>query len=165
MMFGPKFWNETPDLKERVKDYLPDDGSIATALIKWTLNVPGVLAFGNMVSSFEELKQNLEAVGGKFTENEIEGVRKFAECMGGNYCRMCGACERANPGGIAVSDILRFRGYAIGYGDIKSARKMYSSLPDDSKIGMSKNLNNYEKNCPYGLPVAKLLTEAGRILA
>lgn len=164
MMFGPKFWNETPDLKERVKDYLPDDGSIATALIKWTLNVPGVIAFGNMVSSFEELKQNLEAIGGKFSENEIKGVKKFAECMGGNYCRMCGACENANPGGIAVSDILRFRGYAIGYGDIENARKLYASLPDNSKITPGEKLTDYEKACPYGLPVAKLLKDAGGIL-
>jgi predicted aldo/keto reductase-like oxidoreductase len=84
--------------------------------------------------------------------------------MDGNYCRMCGACERANPGGIAVSDILRFRGYAIGYGDIKSAQKMYAALPEESKIGTARNLDNYEKNCPYGLPVAKLLTESLRIL-
>ena len=102
-LYGQKYWDEIPDLRERVKNFLPDNKSIATALIHWALNVPGVLAYGSMLYSFEELGENIEAVGGKLTEPEDEGLKQFSEAIGGHVCRMCGACERANPGGVAVS--------------------------------------------------------------
>ena len=41
-LYGSKYWEEVPDLKKRVEKYLPDNQSIATALIHWALDVPGV---------------------------------------------------------------------------------------------------------------------------
>ena len=163
-LYGQKYWNEIPDLEERVKDYLPDNKSIATALIHWALNVPGVLAYGSMLNSFEELQENIEAIGGKLTDIEDEGLKQFTEAIGGYFCRMCGACERVNPGGIAVSDILRFSGYFIGQGQPALAKSLYSALPKSARVNAVKNLLAYEKACPYDLPVAKLLRKAQRLL-
>ena len=163
-LYGKKYWDEIPDLRERVKDFLPDNKSIATALIHWALNVPGVLAYGSMLYSFEELGENIEAVGGKLTEPEDEGLKRFSEAIGGHVCRMCGACERANPGGVAVSDILRFSGYFIGHGQPALARSLYAALPKSARMNAVKNLESYEKACPYGIPVAKLLRKAQRLL-
>ena len=159
-LYGAKNWEAVPDLKNRVRKYLPDNQSIATALIHWTLNVPGVTAYGSMLYSFDELRENLEAVGGKLTAKEDHGLKKFAECMGGFYCRMCGACERANPGGIAVSDIMRFSGYYTGFEQVDLSRRMYAKLPRFAQVNASGNLKQYEDACPYGLPVASLLTKA-----
>ena len=163
-LWGKKYWDEIPDLRERVKDYLPDDRSIATALIHWTLNVPGVKAFGNMLFSFEELHENLAAAGGTLTAREDSGLKRFAGCIGGYVCRLCGACERANPGGVAVSDILRYAGYYIGYGQPAMAKSLYSALPKSARVEAAKDIGKYEKFCPYGLPVAKLLRKAQRLL-
>ncbi|MFC1509795.1 hypothetical protein ACFL60_08970 [Candidatus Omnitrophota bacterium] len=159
-LYGAKNWETVPDLKNRVRKYLPDNQSIATALIHWTLNVPGVTAYGSMLYSFDELRENLEAVGGKLTAKEDHGLKKFAECMGGFYCRMCGACERANPGGIAVSDIMRFSGYYTGFEQVDMSRRMYAKLPRFAQVNTADNLKQYEDACPYGLPVASLLTKA-----
>ena len=164
-LYGAKNWEEVPDLKNRVSKYLPDNQSIATALVHWALNVPGVVAYGSMLYSFDELKENLEAVGGKLTASEDEGLKRFAECMGGYYCRMCGACERANPDGIPVSDILRFSGYYSGFGQHDIARRFYADVPQSKRVDAVKNLKPYEEACPYGLPVAKLLRNAHRKLA
>ena len=165
-LWGPKYWDEVPDLRDRVKDHLPDDGSIATALIHWTLAVPGVKAFGNMLFSFEELRENLESVGGTFTAREDEGLKRFAGCIGGYTCRLCGACERANPGKVAVSDILRYAGYSQEHrGRRNMARALYSALPHRARIVEADDLWRYERACPYGLPVADLLRKAHRILA
>jgi len=164
-LYGAKNWEQVPDLKERVSEYLPDDRSIATALIHWALNVPGVQAYGSMLYTFDELRENLEAIGGELTEAEDKGLKKFSECMGGWYCRMCGACERANPGGVAVSDVLRYAGYYRGFGQESIARRMYASLPKSRRVEAVKDLSKYEKACPYGLPVAKLLREAQAKLA
>ncbi len=164
-LYGAKNWESVPDLKDRVKKYLPDNQSIATALIHWTLSVPGVQAYGSMLYTFDELRENLEAVGGELTDNEDNGLREFSKCMGGAYCRMCGACERANPGGVAVSDILRFAGYHKGFGQETVARMMYASLPSERRVESVKDLSRYEKSCPYGLPVVSMLREAQSRLA
>ena len=164
-MYGPKFWDEVPDLREQVKKYLPDNQSIATALIHWALDVPGVLAFGNMLLTFEQLKENLMAVGGQLTSTEDKGLKKMSEAIGCTICRMCGACEKANPGGVAVSDILRFRGYCFSTGREKMAREMYAELPAYARVESAKDLLSYEKACPYGLPLTKLLKNAQQLLA
>ena len=159
-LYGAKNWENVPDLKQRVSKYLPDNKSIAKALVHWALDVPGVVAYGSMLYSFDELRENLEAIGGTLTAQEDKGLEKFAECIGGYYCRMCGACERANPGGVAVSDILRFSGYHTGFGQVDQSRAMYARLPQGKRVDAVKNLEQYEKACPYGLPVAKLLRKA-----
>lgn len=164
-LYGAKNWEQVPDLRERVSKYLPDNKSIATALIHWALNVPGVQAYGSMLYTFDELRENLEAVGGELTETEDKGMKKFSGCIGSHYCRMCGACERANPGGVAVSDVLRYSGYYTGFGQTEIARAMYASLPKSRKVEAVKDLSRYDKACPYGLPVKKLLRKAQARLA
>ncbi len=164
-LYGAKNWEAVPDLKDRVSKYLPDNQSIATALIHWTLDVPGVAAYGSMLYSFDELSENLEAIGGKLTTAEDKGLKKFAECIGGYYCRMCGACESANPNGVAVSDILRFSGYYTGFGQHRQAQALYAMIPKSKRVDGVKNLQPYENACRYGLPVAKLLRKAHALLA
>ncbi len=159
-LYGAKNWEQVPDLKERVKKYLPDNQSIATALIHWALNVPGLSAYGSMLYTFDELRENLQAVGGELSADEDAGLRAFRDCMDGWYCRMCGACERANPGGVAVSSIMRYSGYHTGFGDVENARAMYRALPKERRVEAVKDLSRYEKSCKYGLPLAKLLRDA-----
>jgi len=164
-LYGAKNWEQVPDLKNRVKKYLPDNQSIATALIHWALNVPGVQAYGSMLYTFDELRENIEAVGGRLTGTEDKGLQTMRDCIDGYYCRMCGACERANPGGVAVSSIMRYSGYHTGFGDVESARAMYAALPKERRVEAVKDLSRYEKACKYGLPLAKLLREAQAKLA
>jgi hypothetical protein len=164
-LYGSKNWGFVPDLKEKVSKYLPDNKSIATALIHYALSVPGVVAYGSMLYNFEELKENLENAGGKLTLAERRGLREFAHAMGGWYCRMCGACEQANPDGVAVSTILRYTGYSTGFGLTEEARSFYAALPTHARVDAAGDLSSYERACPYGLPVAELLTRAHSMLA
>jgi predicted aldo/keto reductase-like oxidoreductase len=163
-LYGKKNWESVPNLKEKVSKYLPDNQSIARALIRYTLSVPGVVAYGSMLYNFEELKENLEAIGGKLTLAEEKGIQKFAEAMDSSYCRMCGACEQANPEGVAVSSIMRFKGYYTGFDDREQARSLYAGLPGRARIDSAGDLEAYEKSCPYGLPLASLLRDAHGML-
>jgi uncharacterized protein len=164
-LYGTKNWETVPDLKEKVSKYLPDDQSIARALIHYALSIPGVVAYGSMLYNFEELKENLEAIGGKLTLAEEKGIQKFADAMDPEYCRMCGACERANPDGVAVSSILRFKGYYTGFNDPEQARSLYANLPENARVESADDLMLYEKACPYGLKVASLLRKAENMLS
>ena len=162
---SPKAWDEVPNLREEVSKYLPDNKSIATALIHWSLAVPGVKAFGNLLYSFEELQENIEAIGGTLTERESEGMKKLSQCMSPYVCRMCGACQRAVPGGVPVSDILRFSMYHTGYGERETARSLYSRLPGHARVDAVDDFSPYERACPYGVKIGDLLKKAHARLA
>lgn len=161
---GTKTWEQVSRLKNRVKSYLPDNKSIATALIHWALNVPGVLAFGNLLFNFDQLRENLEAVESELTDTEDQGLKVFAQLMGKRICRMCGNCQRLNPGGVAVSEIFRFKMYHSGYGMPNLGKSLYATLPKHEQVNPTVDLTPYEKACPYGLPVANLLKEAHALL-
>jgi hypothetical protein len=65
---------------------------------------------------------------------------------------------------VAVSSILRFKGYYTGFNDPEQARSLYAGLPEYARVESASDLEPYEKACPYGLPVASLLRDARRML-
>ncbi len=162
-LYGTKFWDEVPDLKERVADYLPDNQSIATALIHWALGVPGVQAYGSMLNTFDELSENLAAIGGTLTREEDLGLKHLSTQISSHVCRMCGACQRANPGGVAVSDICRFIGYSVGHGNHRQARALYAGLSPEQRGDSVHDFAPYEAACPYKLPVGDLMRKARKL--
>jgi predicted aldo/keto reductase-like oxidoreductase len=161
---GTKTWDHVEGLRDEVRDYLPDDGSIATALIHWVLDIPGVKAFGNILFNRDQLEQNLKAASGRLTKSEDKGLRILAARLGSEICRMCGACSRVFPEGPAVSEILRFRTYHLS-GETESARDGYRGLPPSARYQDGMDLSPLEKACPYGLPLARLVREAHALLA
>ena len=80
-------------------------------------------------------------------------------------CRMCGKCEYENPGGVAVSDILRYSMYFSAYGDREGARALYLALPLNRKVHSRADIKRYEKSCPYKLPLEQMLSTAHRTLS
>ncbi len=161
---GTKTWDHVEGLRDEVRSYLPDDGSIATALIHWVLDVPGVIAFGNILFNRDQLEQNLKAASGRLTKSEDRGLRILARRLGSEMCRMCGACSRAFPEGPAVSEILRFRTYHLS-GETESARAGYRGLPLSARYREGMDLFPLEQACPYRLPLARLVREAHALLA
>ena len=161
---GTKTWDHVEGLRNEVREYLPDDGSIATALIHWVLDIPGVKAFGNILFNRDQLEQNLRAARGRLTKAEDRGLRVLAKRLGSEMCRMCGACSRAVPDGPAVSEIMRFRTYHLA-GETEGARAMYRGLPPAARFREGLDLSPLERACPYGLPLARLVREAHTLLA
>jgi predicted aldo/keto reductase-like oxidoreductase len=162
---GTKTWDQVEGLRNEVRDYLPDDGSIATALIHWVLDIPGVKAFGNILFNRDQLEQNLKAAAsGRLTKSEDKGLRILARRLGSEMCRMCGACNRAVPDGPAVSEILRFRTYHLS-GEIENARAGYRGLPPSARYHEGTDFSRIEQACPYRLPLARLIKEAHALLA
>ncbi len=161
---GTKTWDQIEGLRDEVRAYLPDDGAIATALVHWALDVPGVVAFGNILFNYAQLEQNLKAASGPLTTREAAGLRLLAGRAGRETCRMCGACFRARPEGPIVSEILRFRSYFVA-GDKAGARAMYAALPEGERYREDIDWTVRERACPYDLPVARLVREAHLLLA
>jgi predicted aldo/keto reductase-like oxidoreductase len=161
---GTKTWDQVEGLRDEVRAYLPNDGAIATALVHWALDVPGVVAFGNILFNYTQLEQNLKAASGALTPRENAGLRLLARSAGRETCRMCGACFRARPEGPVVSEILRFKSY-FAAGERDEARAMYAALPEGERYRDDVDWTARERACPYGLPVARLVREAHLLLA
>ena len=157
---GPKNWKKIPDFRKKISEHLPETEDITTALIHWSLDVPGVCSFASSMKSYEMFYANMRAAGGKLDTREAKGIERFAELMNCSVCRMCGLCEKRNNGGVAVSDILRYSMYHSSYGMPDKACKLYSALPVSAKVSAVTDLDCYERACPYGLPVADMLRDA-----
>ena len=162
---GPKNWEKIPGFRQKISRYLPNTDDIATALIHWTISVPGVKTFASSMKSYEMFYSNIRAAGGRLSDREAKGVKRFAELLNRSVCRMCGVCEKRNRGGVAVSDILRYSLYCASYGLREEARSLYAALPRSSRVDAVRDLGCYEQACPYGLPVAEMLGEAHALLA
>ncbi len=162
---GPQNWEKITSFHERVGKYLPDNESVIKALIHWVLDIPGVSSVASNMRSFEMFKENMEAVAGELTDNDLKGLACLSDVMDKAVCRMCGKCEYENPRGVAVSDILRYSMYFSAYGDRERARALYLALPLNRKVHSTADIKRYEKSCPYKLPLEQMLSTAHRTLS
>ncbi len=166
MAGGGKKWEGNEKLHAAVKEYLPDNRSIAQAIIKWSLLVPGVTAVAPACFNLQHLEENLgAALQPRLTERERLGLQAFAGALSTDYCRSCGLCEEHCPRGIAVSDILRYEMYYRAYEQPGRARKLYRELPSERRAEACDGCGECDRHCPYGLAVAGKLAEAREILA
>lgn len=160
-----KNFTQDQRLRERVKSYLPDNGSIAQALLKYVLATPGVTAAVPLMRNHDQLIEDIGASGGKLTARERKGLEIFVSIMSADYCRMCGACEHACPRGVAIPDILRYSAYYAGYGEARRATQLYAQLEPERKASRCDSCGECEIACPYGLSVVTKLREAHQMLA
>jgi len=165
MLGGPGKWAQRKDLKERLAPYLPDDGSIARALIKGVLSHPGVTGVVVVCATVGHLEENARAASEPLTEAEARGLDILTAALTDQICRMCGACAEACPRGVATSDIIRYEMYATGYGEWDRARRLYRELPPERRAEGCDGCGLCEQACPYGLKVAARIAQAHRLLA
>jgi len=166
MAGGVKKWQGNEKLDAAVKKYLPDTKSVAQAVIKWSLAVPGVTAVAPACFNLQHLEENLAAaLEPTLTQRERLGMEAFAAALSSDYCRGCGLCEQSCPRGIAVCDILRYEMYYTAYEQPRRARRLYRQLPSARRAQACDGCGECDRHCPYGLAVAHKLVEAGELLA
>ncbi|HUU26656.1 MAG TPA: aldo/keto reductase [archaeon] len=83
----------------------------------------------------------------------------------GNYCSMCGNCEKVCPFSENIPRILRYRMYYKDYGLKDYARAKYAALNFSSSQLTSQDLECCESVCSRRLPLRSMLDEAHRLLS
>jgi predicted aldo/keto reductase-like oxidoreductase len=153
----------------RLNDMRPYEGdgvTFAQAAFRWTLS--GKHVDGLVVTMKNEgiIDEYLGASGGRSVGPEdVSLLHRYEEMNGTRQCRYgCGECADSCPDGVAISEVLRTRMYAMDYGDVDEARREYACLEEDAAACATCFGTPCARACPHGIPISKLVGETHRLL-
>jgi predicted aldo/keto reductase-like oxidoreductase len=103
------------------------------AALKWALNNPNITTAIPGMTTFEQLKTDLEVARDiTLTPREIQDLRLETK-TGGLYCQQCNRCLSQCPQGWAIPTLMRGYMYAVGYRNLDLARDVVAEagIPRD----------------------------------
>ena len=97
---------------------------------------------------------------------DLHLLDQYARETASNYCAGCSnICQTALAEDIPVADVMRYLMYYESYGDHERARSLYGKLSPATR----KRLGNIdyslaENRCPQGIPIARVMRKAQKVL-
>lgn len=153
-----------PKAVQEIWDTAKVKRSPAEWALQWLWNQPEVSVVLSGMSTFEQLKENIESANrsgiGTLTSEELEIVarvrNKYKElspiaCTGCNYCMPC-------PNGVNIPRNFELYNEAHMYNIYEANRKAYGDL-GDAKASSCIECGNCESVCPQHLPIIEYLKE------
>ncbi len=103
----------------------------------------------------------------KLTAADHAALREYAAETCTRYCAGCTLiCEEALGNRVPVGDVMRSLMYHHNYGDPRLARETLAKLPEAVRGKLAAfDYTAAERVCPNRLPIARLMREAGELLA
>ncbi|ERM90757.1 aldo/keto reductase [Caldanaerobacter subterraneus] len=153
-----------PKAVQEIWDTAKVKRSPAEWALQWLWNQPEVSVVLSGMSTFEQLKENIESANrsgiGTLTSEELEIVarvrNKYKElspiaCTGCNYCMPC-------PNGVNIPRNFELYNEAHMYNIYEANRKAYEDL-GDARASSCIECGNCESVCPQHLPIIEYLKE------
>lgn len=102
----------------------------------------------------------------KLTSADHTALKLYAQETCSGYCAGCAhLCESALGHGVPVADVLRSLMYYHSYDDVRLARETFAGIPANVRQQLATlDYATAEHSCPNGLPISRLMREAGEIL-
>ncbi len=151
--------------RQDLEKYKTGTTSIFQAMLKWVLDNKDLTAVVTEILNYDQLKEDLGVVGSPISAAERRTLYQYVAENAGDYCHMCGTCQKTCPSGIRTTDILRYLAYAEGYGKVASAKAKYARLGQERTSLSCRNCGTCDQTCPYGVAVHEKIAEAHRILS
>jgi aryl-alcohol dehydrogenase-like predicted oxidoreductase len=140
--------------------------SFRQATIKWALTNPNVTSVALTMTSFDQIRECVAAVGSRVTRAEVAMLRRYAVEMYDKYCRFCRTCEASCPHDVAVADVMRYAMYFRYYGREKEAMRLYHEVPRPRSAAACRGCTGpCDGSCPFGRRVRDGLVEAHGLLS
>ncbi len=98
------------------------------AALRWVLRHPGVSTTIPSMATFEQMQQNVAAMGQSASWKDDLSLRLYADTAERRYCRACGECRDQCPSSADIPSALRAVMYAEGYGRPDMARETIAGL-------------------------------------
>ena len=83
--------------------------------LRWVLKHPFIASTIPSMTTFEQVRENLAAMGTEHTWTDDAVLRMYALAAGGRYCRACGTCAGQCPEAADIPAALRALMYLEGY--------------------------------------------------
>ncbi len=155
-------------LHGKVEYDAPAGTTVNQAAIKWVLTDNNVDTVISGVTTFEQLTEDLAVMGMALTSREEKALRRYGKSLEGTYCRGvtgCTGCREQCPYGVAVHEINRCLGYAVGYGDERLAWENYRALPAGTGVERCGDCSECVVKCVHGLNLTANIRRARSLFA
>ncbi len=138
------------------------------AKLKVVWENPNIASICSQMPSLSILSANVAASRDLKTlaRSDLELFDRFAAETCTGYCAGCGRiCQEAVDGAVPVNEVMRCLMYYRDYGERELAREIYAGLSRKVRQQMTGvDYGKAEMACPQRLAIAKLMTEASRLL-
>lgn len=135
------------------------------AALKWALNNPNITTAIPGMTTFDQLKSNLEVVKDiKLTPEELYDLKLGeAQNMAGLYCQGCQRCVPQCPKALPIPEMMRAYMYAYGYRNLGAAHELVSSLdlPENPCAGCEQ----CSVRCAFRFDVRERMIDINRLKA
>ncbi|MDI6697316.1 MAG: aldo/keto reductase [Candidatus Saccharicenans sp.] len=135
------------------------------AALKWAMNNPNLTTSIPGMTTFDQLKSNLEVVKDlKLTPEELYDLKMGeAAPQSGLYCQGCERCVPQCPKQLPIPEMMRAYMYAYGYKNLAAAHELVSSLnlPDNPCAGCA----SCSVKCAFKFDVRDRLVDINRLKA
>jgi predicted aldo/keto reductase-like oxidoreductase len=130
------------------------------AAIRWALRNDRVQTTSVRMMDMDQLEENLRAMSGHFSEDDVRLLAAYTDAVRPVLCRMCGACDGQCPYGTHVSDVVRAVMYAESYGSYEAG------LATFDRSGAASGCTECRQcsvSCPKGVRVPERMRRARQL--
>jgi hypothetical protein len=139
------------------------------AKLKAVWENPQIASICSQMPNLTILQSNIAAALDKtsLTAADHTALQEYAAATRPGYCAGCTRiCEAALNHQVPVGKVIRALMYHRSYGDHELARTVFRQLPETARRGLTGfDYAAAEQACPHGLPIARLVREAGELVA
>jgi predicted aldo/keto reductase-like oxidoreductase len=138
------------------------------ARLKAVWENPNIASICSQMPNLTILMSNVAAAMDRtsLSAGDLHLLDQYARETASNYCAGCSnICQTTLAEDIPVADVMRYLMYYENYGDQKRARSLYSKLsPATRKRLVNMDYSLAEIRCPQGIPIARAMKKAQKIL-
>ena len=136
----------------------------AQAKLKAVLQNPQIASICSRMKNMTLLMSNVAAALDKtqLSARDNELLQRYAHETRSAYCTGCTAiCESCVEGQAPIGDVMRYLMYANSYEDKALATERFRRIPQKVRACLERlDYTKAERNCPQGLPIARLMRNA-----
>ena len=145
----------------RLQALRPDETVPAWAF-RFLQTVPGVTMVLSGMSSFDQLKDNIETFSSEkpLNEEEMTELLSIADAMAnGVPCTACHYCTSHCPQGLDIPALIKLYNEHSFTGGGFLAPMLVSTLPDDKKPSACVGCRSCEQVCPQQIKISEILAD------
>jgi predicted aldo/keto reductase-like oxidoreductase len=140
--------------------------TLATATLKWALNVDGVCMAIPGYTNFEHMRQDFSVANDlEYTEEERKLLSDNSIKLGFGFCRQCRSCLATCPHGADVPTLMRTHMYATRYGNFHHARTVLNDISQGQGLGACSSCSECSARCANAVDIPSRISDLKVIYA